>query len=311
MPGRRWDTCDPAVTLSIRSRYVQAPDPVLDGAGLASRHATMRALVCLGLVLWSGVAAAQPSCWKPGTPIAGDDTVNVPPVKLARGYPALIPAVDPAERTRREATLAIRNRDMVFTLDELGGVTSVVSRALPCSTQTRGVTKGIHVVSDDENAFAAAVMTRNRGAFGGGDVSVTSVTDRNGQVEITMAPQLPAYHSAARSFAPAKLGTAKLLAAFQRVAKIQRVRIVAGDSCGPGCGPPPVAETILGTQPIRARDVQILSLTVFYKTPNGMLVRKVAMLQLNLPDARLSPAQVTIDAVTGARVVEEAYDLFE
>jgi hypothetical protein len=57
--------------------------------------------------------------------------------------------------------------------------------------------------------------------------------------------------------------------------------------------------------------VQILSLTVFYKTPNGMLVRKVAMLQLNLPDARLSPAQVTIDAVTGARVVEEAYDLFE
>jgi hypothetical protein len=43
-----------------------------------------------------------------------------------------------------------------------------------------------------------------------------------------------------------------------------------------------------------------------------MVIRKVAMLQLDVPDTRLTiGAQATIDAVTGRRITEEAFDLIE
>ncbi len=258
-------------------------------------------------------------CWDgTGPAIEGATTEVFPPLTITKGYPAKIAVPDAAERARREAVLAARNRGVVFTLSATGDVAAVTTQRISCASQNalalpRSGGK-VPVARPEDLALIAELAARNPDVVAAGSLgfgSFVKATDGTWSMLLTAATGEPAYRRLATTLRATTLNDSRILAAFNKVARLERIRVRQGDSCGPQCGPPPVATTVLGSRAITRKDGIVQRYTAIYLADGALIVRKVAGFQLTAGGTQLSNGVKLVDAVTGAKVSFDVYDMFE
>jgi hypothetical protein len=257
-------------------------------------------------------------CWDgTGPAIEGDTTELMSGPTLAKGYPAIVKVPDAKERARRATVLAARNHGVTFTLSEGGDVTQIVSERMSCASaaalKAPRATGKVPRPAPDDGALLEQFRSRNADVLATATLAITGfVQAPDGSWRLQIANGAPAsYQRLAASLRAPVLSDARVLAAFNKVSRLERVREIKGDSCGPECGPPPSMTTVLGARSITAADADVMRYTAVFTDPRGLVVRKVAGLQLKQPGTRLAGGVTLIDAVTGDKISAEPYDMFE
>lgn len=192
-------------------------------------------------------------------PVSATELLPVAELQVANGQGTLT-ALTEQERLRRVAQLEARNPGFAITLGEFGQLLLARTTYMPCSTAERLATQHSPLFEPgvDDVVFVAVFAARNYDVVENPAIVDFRADFRyEGGAYLAIGSQLPVPNATRIAAAlPCGRTDAELLRTWSS-ARILLDDVNRGDSCGPGCGPPPVAVTPILRTAVSAQTVTL------------------------------------------------------